>query len=183
MREEVPDLVAQEFVKHFLGAFSGGQSSYLAVRYARQRLQALEDNYPAASWLPVIYQNPAEEPSTWREVKDSTRRWRLLQTVLLSVILTPSTLLLLLHRLPFHITSLPPSSFQYSCEIESFSIAGNNVSAECKQSGDGSYKRTTISVPGIRNRNGNLVFVGFNSPSNFQDPNECKLIILKNERL
>lgn len=68
MREEVPDLVAQEFVKHFLGAFSDGQSFYLAARYARSRLQGLEDEFPGASWLPVIYQNPAEETLTWQEL-------------------------------------------------------------------------------------------------------------------
>ncbi|GAB1544448.1 hypothetical protein NUACC21_71240 [Scytonema sp. NUACC21] len=69
MREEVPDLVAQEFVKHFLGAFSRGQSFYLAVRYARLRLQGLEDEFPGASWLPVICQNPAEDPLTWVELR------------------------------------------------------------------------------------------------------------------
>jgi CHASE2 domain-containing sensor protein len=69
MREEVPDLVAQEFAKHFLGAFSNGQSFYLAVRYARLRLQGLEDEFPGASWLPVICQNPAEDPWTWLELR------------------------------------------------------------------------------------------------------------------
>lgn len=72
MREEVPDLVAQEFVKHFLGAFSGGQSFYLAVRYARLRLQGLEDEFPGASWLPVICQNPAEDTLTWQELCGQT---------------------------------------------------------------------------------------------------------------
>ncbi len=68
MREEIPDLIAQEFVKHFLGAFSGGQSFYLAVRYARSRLQGLEEEFPGASWLPVICQNIAEETPTWQEL-------------------------------------------------------------------------------------------------------------------
>ncbi|ARV58803.1 hypothetical protein BZZ01_09265 [Nostocales cyanobacterium HT-58-2] len=96
MREEVPDLVAQEFVKHFLGAFSGGQSFYLAVRYARLRLQGLEDEFPGASWLPVICQNPAEEPLTWQELRGQTNTIpspkltvRNLQSVLIiSVIIT-----------------------------------------------------------------------------------------------
>jgi cysteine sulfinate desulfinase/cysteine desulfurase-like protein len=39
MREPVPDIVAQEFLKHFLVAFSSGQSLHLAVREARQRLE------------------------------------------------------------------------------------------------------------------------------------------------
>ena len=73
MREKVPDLVAQEFVKHFLGAFSGGQSFYLAVRYARLRLQGLEDEFPAASWLPMICQNPASDALTWQELCSKTK--------------------------------------------------------------------------------------------------------------
>jgi CHASE2 domain-containing sensor protein len=66
MREPVPDRVAQEFLKHFLVAFSGGQSFYLAVRHARERLQGLETEFPCATWLPVICQNPAELPQTWQ---------------------------------------------------------------------------------------------------------------------
>ncbi len=72
MREEVLDLVAQEFVKHFLGAFSGGQSFYLAARYARSRLQGLEDEFSGASWLPVIFQNPAEYTLSWQELCSKT---------------------------------------------------------------------------------------------------------------
>ena len=72
MREKIPDLVAQEFVKHFLGYFSGGQSLYLAVRYARLRLQGLEDRFPGASWLPVICQNPAEDTVTWLQLCGKT---------------------------------------------------------------------------------------------------------------
>jgi CHASE2 domain-containing sensor protein len=67
MRESVPDLVAQEFLKHFLTAFSGGQSLYIAVREAREKLQALEQQFPCATWLPVICTNPAEVPPTWQE--------------------------------------------------------------------------------------------------------------------
>jgi CHASE2 domain-containing sensor protein len=67
MRESVPDLVAQEFLKHFLTAFSGGQSLYTAVREAREKLQALEQQFPCATWLPVICTNPAEVPPTWQE--------------------------------------------------------------------------------------------------------------------
>lgn len=67
MREAVPDVVAQEFLKHFLYAFSSGQSLYTAVREARERLQKLEMQYPCATWLPVICQNPAEVPTTWQQ--------------------------------------------------------------------------------------------------------------------
>ncbi|BAZ50318.1 hypothetical protein NIES4103_29340 [Nostoc sp. NIES-4103] len=68
MRENVPDVVAQTFLKYFLTAFADNQSFYLAVRYARERLQGLEDDFPGASWLPTICQNPAEEPPTWNEL-------------------------------------------------------------------------------------------------------------------
>jgi tetratricopeptide (TPR) repeat protein len=67
MRELVPDVVAQEFLRHFLRAFSGGESLYASVREARERLQGLESKFPCASWLPVICQNPAEAPMTWLE--------------------------------------------------------------------------------------------------------------------
>ncbi len=68
MREPVPDRVAQTFLKHFLQAYSQGQSLYLAVRIARERLQGLDKKFPCASWLPVIYQNLAEIPPTWHEL-------------------------------------------------------------------------------------------------------------------
>jgi len=68
MRDLVPDFVAQEFLKHFLGAFAGGKSLYLAAREARERLQGLESNFPCASWLPVICQNLAEVPPTWKDL-------------------------------------------------------------------------------------------------------------------
>ncbi|WP_315790738.1 CHASE2 domain-containing protein [Fischerella sp. JS2] len=67
MREPVPDLVAQEFLKYFLGGFANGEPLYLAVREARERLQGLEDRFPCATWLPVICQNLAEIPPTWQE--------------------------------------------------------------------------------------------------------------------
>lgn len=69
MREPVPDRVAQEFLKHFLREFVEGQSFYLAVRQAREKLQGLESDFPGASWLPVICQNPAEVSPTWKELR------------------------------------------------------------------------------------------------------------------
>jgi len=77
MREPVPDPVAQEFLKHFLTAFAGGKSLYKAVREAREKLQAIETEFPFATWLPVICQNPAELPPTWHEWAGyPKRRWR-----------------------------------------------------------------------------------------------------------
>jgi CHASE2 domain-containing sensor protein len=68
MREPVPDLVAQAFLKHFLEAFSQGRSLYQSVRQARQNLQPLEDRFPCATWLPVIYQNPTVIPPSWENL-------------------------------------------------------------------------------------------------------------------
>ena len=70
MREPVPDSVAQQFLKHFLTIFAGGESFYLAVREARERLQGIEGEFPGASWLPVIFQNPAEIPPTWQQLRN-----------------------------------------------------------------------------------------------------------------
>lgn len=66
MREPVPDRVAQEFLTDFLRTFVRGESLYLSVRRAREQLQAIENEFLCATWLPVICQNPAERPPTWQ---------------------------------------------------------------------------------------------------------------------
>jgi WD40 repeat protein len=69
MREQVPDVVAQIFLKYFLVAFAvDSQSFYQAAKEARLKLQGLEDKYPCASWLPVICQNAATTPPTWLDL-------------------------------------------------------------------------------------------------------------------
>ncbi len=94
MRELVPDQVAQKFLKYFLEAFAGGKSLYLAAREARERLQGLESQFPCASWLPVIFQNPAAVPPTWQDLLGiheslAVKPWRGLQTLLMaSVVVT-----------------------------------------------------------------------------------------------
>jgi len=65
MREPVPDLIAQEFLKAFLTAYARGTSLPLAMRQARERLQGMEDRFPCASWLPLICQPPTAIPPTW----------------------------------------------------------------------------------------------------------------------
>jgi CHASE2 domain-containing sensor protein len=107
MRELVPDKVAQKFLKHFLTAFASGQSFYLAVREARERLQGLEKDFPCATWLPVIYQNLPQVPPTWEEllrepeplaieppnplpVIPTQPWWRRVQTVLLASVVVTS---------------------------------------------------------------------------------------------
>ncbi|BAY64599.1 hypothetical protein NIES22_46980 [Calothrix brevissima NIES-22] len=69
MREKIPDKIAQEFLKDFLLNFAAGKSLYLAVRQAREKLQGLESEFPCASWLPVIFQNPAELSPTWEDLQ------------------------------------------------------------------------------------------------------------------
>ncbi len=68
MREAVQDQVAQEFVKLFLKAFSSGKSLPLAVRDARERLQAIEKVVPAASCLPIVCQQIAAPASNWNRL-------------------------------------------------------------------------------------------------------------------
>jgi WD40 repeat protein/energy-coupling factor transporter ATP-binding protein EcfA2 len=66
LREPVPNRVAQIFFKHFLEAFAIAKLSlHLSVKQARRKLQGLEDEFPGASWLPAICQNPAVDPPTW----------------------------------------------------------------------------------------------------------------------
>ena len=95
MREGVPDLVAQEFLKNFLVAFAGGKAFYLAVREARERLQGLENDFPCASWLPVICQNPTTVPITWQELRgwgDTETRGEVSTQSIISTSKTKSTI-------------------------------------------------------------------------------------------
>ncbi|WP_017292721.1 macro domain-containing protein [Geminocystis herdmanii] len=57
MREGVPDLIAQEFLKYFLTALQQNKSVFCALREARERLQAWDKDFPGGSWLPMICQN------------------------------------------------------------------------------------------------------------------------------
>lgn len=106
MREPVPDVVAQAFLKYFLHSFARGKPLYLAVQEARQRLQGLEDEFPCASWLPVICQNPTAALLTWPELPEasneiqSMRRtrpnlplWRRFQPVFVTSLVVTSLLM------------------------------------------------------------------------------------------
>ena len=69
MREPVPNRVAQVFFNQFLLAFSQENLPlYLAFQRARRQLQGLENDFPAASWLPVVCQNLAADPPTWQSL-------------------------------------------------------------------------------------------------------------------
>ncbi|PSB54918.1 WD40 repeat domain-containing protein [Chamaesiphon polymorphus] len=72
LREAVQDQVAQEFVKLFLKAFSSGKSLQLAVRDARERLQAIEKVVPSASCLPIVCQQIATPASSWNRLAQIT---------------------------------------------------------------------------------------------------------------
>jgi ABC-type phosphate/phosphonate transport system substrate-binding protein len=68
MREPVPDKVAQKFLQYFLEDFSQGGSLYTSVRRARiilRELLQVDREFPGASWVPVICQNPAAEQFVW----------------------------------------------------------------------------------------------------------------------
>lgn len=90
MRERVPDEVAQKFLEYFLEAFAGEKKCLRdSVRKARERLHGMEGDYPCASWLPMIYENPAARPPTWIELLEGNEEerkrvsfWRSLQAVL-----------------------------------------------------------------------------------------------------
>lgn len=98
MREVVPDEVAQEFLKYFLKALAEGKSSHLAVRRGWERLQGLEHQFPCASWLPVVCQNPATASPTWQDLihlpksrpleSTSRPRWQLRTLMLASLVVT-----------------------------------------------------------------------------------------------
>jgi branched-chain amino acid transport system substrate-binding protein len=65
MREPVPDRIAGQFLLYFLREFSQGTPLCLAVREARNRLEALQGTFPAASWLPVVCLNPNQPEFVW----------------------------------------------------------------------------------------------------------------------
>jgi AAA-like domain/CHAT domain len=69
MREPVPDRVALTFLKQFLENFAGSVPLHTAVRQAREYLHGLEGEFPCASWLPIIFQNPAMPPLRWHNLQ------------------------------------------------------------------------------------------------------------------
>ncbi|MEC4986698.1 MAG: CHAT domain-containing protein, partial [Oscillatoria sp. PMC 1076.18] len=68
MRESIPDLVAQKFLQRFLEAFAAGKSLNLAVRRAREKIGFLELQYPGATLLPMLWENPSTPPLTWKSL-------------------------------------------------------------------------------------------------------------------
>ncbi|MDF0553634.1 CHASE2 domain-containing protein [Kamptonema sp. UHCC 0994] len=77
MRERVPDQVAQKFLEYFLEAFAREKKCLCdSVRKARERLHGMEGEYPCASWLPMIYEDPSVEPPTWIELLKGNEKER-----------------------------------------------------------------------------------------------------------
>jgi uncharacterized protein YjbI with pentapeptide repeats len=68
MRELIPDKIAQEFLKSFLEAFTGGARFDDAVKSARKDLVDFEATYPYASWLPIVIQNRLVPSPTWQSL-------------------------------------------------------------------------------------------------------------------
>lgn len=77
MREPVPDKVSQAFLKYFLEAFYRGSLLDSAVKEARGKLEGLENEFPCASWLPVLYKTSQEAPPSWKDwIEDKTQNPR-----------------------------------------------------------------------------------------------------------
>jgi hypothetical protein len=65
MKEAVPDQIAQRFLKSFLQEFSQGIPLVQALRQSRDILADWDNEYPYASWLPILYCNPTEPLLQW----------------------------------------------------------------------------------------------------------------------
>lgn len=65
MRQPVPDPIACQFLLHFLTKFSQGKPLCRAVREARDRLESVQSEFPGASWLPTLCQNPNQPQLVW----------------------------------------------------------------------------------------------------------------------
>ncbi|MEL6325996.1 MAG: CHASE2 domain-containing protein, partial [Cyanobacteria bacterium J06626_23] len=92
MRQPVPDRIAQLFLTYLLTAYADGQPLPLSLRQARERLQGIENEFPCASWLPMLVQTVPDAPPTWQQLQQSepttametetvvpqtaTKRWR-----------------------------------------------------------------------------------------------------------
>lgn len=68
MREILPVALAPKFLQYFLEGYTHGLSLSTALRNSRKRLQIEEKDFPCASWLPVLCQNPAEIPLRWHDL-------------------------------------------------------------------------------------------------------------------
>jgi branched-chain amino acid transport system substrate-binding protein len=66
MREPVPDQVAHRFFQSFIQHFSTKSSSiHDAVLAAQHDLEAIQDRFPYATWLPTLFQQPHASALRW----------------------------------------------------------------------------------------------------------------------
>ncbi|MGL4500394.1 MAG: CHASE2 domain-containing protein, partial [Planktothrix sp.] len=70
MREPIPDEAAQKFLQYFLLEYAdNNRPLYVALRRAKERIsEEFQFKYPGLDWLPVVCQNPAYIPPTWRDL-------------------------------------------------------------------------------------------------------------------
>ncbi|MGK7908146.1 MAG: protein kinase [Synechococcus sp.] len=67
MREPVPNVVAQRFLKYFLQAYTRGKPLYLALRQARLLLEDDSEELPYVHWLPAIAHDTSTNPLLWQD--------------------------------------------------------------------------------------------------------------------
>ena len=66
MREPVPDQVAHRFFQSFIQHFSAKNSNiYDSVLAAQHDLEAIQDRFPYATWLPTLFQQPHASSLRW----------------------------------------------------------------------------------------------------------------------
>jgi hypothetical protein len=77
MREKIPNLVAQRFLKELLTQYSQGDSFPEAFKHARKRLILAEGGFAiVADWLPILFHNPLGNHVTWRDLSTTAiRAW------------------------------------------------------------------------------------------------------------
>ncbi|MDF5720280.1 MAG: CVNH domain-containing protein [Rhizonema sp. PD37] len=71
------------------------------------------------------------------------------------------------------------SSFQSSCR--NISISGDTLSASCRRVNGTFNNKASIRIRGIKNNNGNLMFIGLNNASSFQS--SCRNISITGDTL
>jgi len=109
MRDFLPVPLAPVFLQYFFEEFIKGISLYSALRATRDRLKILEKEFPCASWLPLLCQNPAEISPSWSNFYDSETQTPIGRRVAdrgLGDILTQPQPTLQTYPLPINIQSL-----------------------------------------------------------------------------
>ncbi|MFN4280447.1 MAG: CHAT domain-containing protein [Thermosynechococcus sp.] len=74
MREAIPNIAAEWFLKYFLQNFQGGADLYAAVAQARSQLRELsrlDDDLPGTSALPLICRHPQAQCLYWHHLRQS----------------------------------------------------------------------------------------------------------------